>query len=120
MHYSVGRNEETKLVRCARGAIQDVIVDIRPDSPSHGRTLAIELTAADRHALYVPAGVAHGFQTLRDDCEVLYMIDKPYTAEAARGLRWNDRVVAHVWALPVGAMSDRDRGYPDFVARRDR
>ena len=116
MHYSVGAHEETKLVRCTRGAIQDVIVDIRPGSASYGTTLAFELTAADRHSLYIPAGVAHGFQTLRDDCEVLYMIDKPYVAEAARGLRWNDRVVAHTWALPVGAMSDRDRGYTDFVA----
>ena len=120
MHYSVGTHEETKLVRCTRGAIQDVIVDIRPGSASRGTTLAFELTAADRHSLYIPAGVAHGFQTLRDECEVLYMIDKPYVADAARGLRWNDRIVAHTWALPVGPMSDRDRGYPDFVAESAR
>lgn len=116
MHYSVGPHEETKLVRCTNGAIEDVIVDIRPGSPSFGRTLAIALNAANRRALYIPAGVAHGFQTLRNDSEILYMIDKPYVAEAARGLRWNDPVVAPVWPLPVGAMSERDRTYPDFVA----
>ena len=115
MHYSTGQHEETKLVRCTQGAIEDVIVDVRPQSPSYGKTLTFSLTAANRHALYVPAGVAHGFQTLCDDVEVLYMIDRPYVAEAARGLRWNDRVVVHAWALPISTISDRDRGYPDFV-----
>ena len=116
MHYSVGRHEETKLVRCTRGAIHDVLVDIRPGSPTHGVTLAVALDADNRDALYVPAGVAHGFQTLRDDSEVLYMIDKPYAPGAARGLRWNDAVVAHAWPLPVSALSERDRSYPDFGA----
>ena len=120
MHYSVGPNEETKLVRCTTGAIRDVIVDIRPGSPSFGRTLAVALSAADRNALYIPAGVAHGFQTLRDDSEILYMIDKPYVAEAARGLRWNDPVVGTTWPLSVSAMSERDRTFPDFVADRAR
>ena len=116
MHYSVGPDSETKLVRCTAGAIFDVLVDIRGGSPTHGRTLGLELSAANRVALYVPAGVAHGFQTLRDDSEVLYMIDKPYVAEAARGLRWNDPVVQPLWPRPVTVLSERDRTYPDFRA----
>jgi dTDP-4-dehydrorhamnose 3,5-epimerase len=115
MHYSVGDHAETKLVRCTTGAIHDVIVDIRPHSPTSGMTLAVALTADTRAALYIPAGVAHGFQTLEADTEVLYMIDKPFVADAARGLRWNDAVVETRWPLPVGLMSDRDRTYPDFV-----
>lgn len=114
MHYSVGEHAETKLVRCTGGAIHDVLVDVRPGSPSFGRTVACMLTSADRVALYIPAGVAHGFQTLSDASEVFYMIDKPYVVQAATGFRWNDPVVTTVWPLPVTAMSDRDRTYSDF------
>ena len=115
MHYSVGPHAETKLVRCTAGAIHDVLVDIRPGSRTLGMTLAVALTAETRSALYVPAGVAHGFQTLEADSEILYMIDKPFVAEAARGLRWNDGVVDTRWPLPIGIISERDRSYPDFV-----
>ena len=116
MHYSTGPHRETKLVRCTAGAIFDVLVDVRDASPTRGRTIGLELNATDRAALYVPAGVAHGFQTLRDDSEVLYMIDQPYVAGAGRGLRGNDPVVEPLWPLPVAIISERDRTYPDFGA----
>ena len=119
MHYSIGAHAETKLVRCTGGAIFDALVDVRPRSPSYGKSLAFELTATNRIALYLPAGVAHGFQTLRDDSEVLYMIDKPYVASAARGLRWNDAIVGLNWPLDITAIYERDRTYPDFEAARD-
>ena len=115
MHYSVGAQGETKLVRCTAGAVFDMIVDIRYGSPTYRRVLGFDLTADTRTALYVPAGVAHGFQTVRDGSEVLYMIDKPYTAEAARGFRWNDPVLRLGWPLEVTAMSERDRTYPDYM-----
>lgn len=114
MHYSVGEDAETKLVRCIGGAIHDVLVDVRPGSPSFGVTVARELAGASDVALYVPAGVAHGFQSLRADSEVLYMIDKPFVAAAQRGFRWNDPVVATGWPLPISAMSQRDRDLADF------
>ena len=115
MHYSVGPNAETKLVRCTKGAILDVLVDVRPHSAYFGQTLSFELNGDNRDALYIPAGVAHGFQTLLDDSEILYMIDKPFTPGAARGFRWNDAVVSAEWPLPVSVISERDRTYPDFA-----
>jgi dTDP-4-dehydrorhamnose 3,5-epimerase len=113
LHYSVGVDAETKLVSCVAGAIHDVLVDVRPDSPSFGVTVARDLGSAEV-ALYVPAGVAHGFQAVHPDSQVLYMIDKPFVAAAQRGFRWNDPVVATTWPLPISAMSQRDRDYPDF------
>ena len=114
MHYSVGEHAETKLVRCTAGAVHDVMVDIRPGSPSFGRTIAFTLSSANRLALYVPAGVAHGFQTLSPGAEVLYLIDKPYAPQAGRGFRWNDAAVATIWPRPVTVISERDRTYPDL------
>ena len=114
MHYSVGSHAETKLVRCIKGAIHDVLVDVRPGSASFGTSVVQGLSASGDTALYIPAGVAHGFQTLCDGSDVLYMIDRPFVAEAARGFRWNDRIVAAAWPRVVTSISDRDRNYPDF------
>ena len=112
MHYAVAPHAETKLVRCTMGAIHDVIVDLRKSSPTYLRAAAVELSAESRAALYIPAGFAHGFQTLRDDTEVLYMIDRAYVAEAARGLRWDDPALDVTWPEPVRVIAERDCAYP--------
>jgi len=114
LHYQVAPHEETKLVRCIRGAVYDVVLDLRPDSPTFRRWDAALLTPDDRLALYVPAGCAHGFQTLCDDSEVLYFISEFYEATAGRGVRWNDPAFGIDWPLLDPIMSDRDRTYPDY------
>ncbi len=117
MHYQAEPLAETKLVRCVRGAVYDVAVDLRRDSPTFRCWLAVELSADNRRAVYVPAGCAHGFQTLTPDAEVLYMIDTPYSLEHGRGVRWNDPAFGIDWpAEPNRVMNERDAGYPDFVA----
>ncbi|MCJ2034758.1 dTDP-4-dehydrorhamnose 3,5-epimerase family protein [Methylobacterium sp. J-068] len=116
LHFSAEPHAETKLVRCTAGAIHDVVVDLRPDSPTYLRSYGAELSAANRHALYVPAGFAHGFQALGDGAEVLYMIDRPYVAGSARGLRWNDPALDVTWPEPVTVIAERDLAYPDWVA----
>ena len=115
MHYQAAPREEVKIVRCIRGGIYDVLLDLRPDSPTYTRWIARELTAENRLAFYVPKGVAHGFQTLTDDAEVLYFIGEQYDPALARGVRWDDPAFAIDWPLPAGPMSDRDRSYPDFA-----
>jgi dTDP-4-dehydrorhamnose 3,5-epimerase len=121
LHYQAAPHAECKLVRCTAGAVYDVIVDLRPDSPSHARWAAVELSSDNRRAVYVPRGVAHGFQTLVDASELLYMIDTPYVAEAARGVRWDDPAFGIEWPDPGGerTLSDRDRGFPDYEPRPD-
>jgi dTDP-4-dehydrorhamnose 3,5-epimerase len=116
MHYQAGPHGESKLVRCARGAIFDVVLDLRPRSATYCRWYGIELSAENRRALYIPAGLAHGFQTLRDDCEVHYQMDREYTPAAARGVRWDDPGFAIRWPAAAGGrtISERDRSYPDF------
>ncbi len=114
MHFQAAPHEEPKLVRCTRGAIHDVIVDLRPDSATHRQWFAVELTAENRRSLYVPPGFAHGFQTLVDDCEILYQMAVPYAPAAARGVRWNDPAFAIAWPIPDPVMSDRDAAYPDY------
>ena len=104
--------QETKLVRCRAGAAYDVVVDLRRDLPSFGRWCAIELSAARRNALLVPKGCAHGFQTLVDGTELLYLIDTPYDAAAATWIRWNDPQLAIPWPLADPILSERDRGLP--------
>ncbi len=111
MHYQVAPHEETKIVRCTMGALWDVLVDLRPDSPTYRQWTAAELTAENRRQLYIPAGCAHGFQTLTDDTEVLYLISESYHPESARGVRWDDPKLGIAWPLPVSAMSDRDRAF---------
>jgi len=116
MHYQAAPREEVKVVRCVRGAIYDVLVDLRPDSPTYKRWEARELTADNRLSCYVPEGVAHGFQTLTDGAEVLYLISQPYDPDLARGVRWDDPAFAIEWPLPTRTISARDRGYPDFTS----
>ena len=99
-------------MRCTRGAIWDVIVDLREGSPTRLRWHALELTAENRTALYVPEGLAHGFQTLSDDAEVLYQMSVPYHADLARGVRWDDPRIGIRWPLADPIVSARDRAYP--------
>jgi dTDP-4-dehydrorhamnose 3,5-epimerase len=115
MHYQSAPFEEAKLVRCTAGVIHDVILDLRPFSPSFRRWIAIELSAANRRMLYIPAGIAHGFQTLEDASEVFYQISKPYVPEHACGVRWDDPAFAIRWPLGDPILSERDRSYPDFA-----
>lgn len=116
MHFQSDPHAEVKLVRCARGAIYDVIVDLRRDSPTFMRWLAVELTEQNRRMLYVPEGFAHGFQTLLDGTELFYQISQRYVPEAARGVRWDDPAFGIEWP-PVARriISRRDQEWPDFV-----
>ncbi len=115
MHYQAAPREEAKVVRCVRGAIYDVLLDLRPASPTFRQWRAWVLNEENRLSLYIPEGVAHGFQTLTDDAEILYLISESYAPALARGVRWNDHAFGIEWPLPPAVMSDRDRGYPDFV-----
>jgi dTDP-4-dehydrorhamnose 3,5-epimerase len=116
MHYQAEPHGESKLVRCVRGAIFDVAVDLRPDSASYRDWHGVELSAENRLAFYIPAGLAHGFQTLADDCELLYQMGHPYIPDAARGVRFDDPAFAISWPSPHGEriVSERDASYPDF------
>jgi len=115
MHYQAWPYEEAKLVRCVRGALHDVIIDLRSDSPTFRQHFSTVLRAGDYRALYVPEGVAHGFQTLEDSTEVLYQISEAYRPEAARGVRWDDPVFGIRWPETVHVISERDRSYPDYA-----
>jgi dTDP-4-dehydrorhamnose 3,5-epimerase len=112
MHYQVSPAVEAKLVRCTRGGMHDVIIDMRRDSPTYLRHAAVELTAENHRAVYIPAMCAHGFQALEDNTETLYHIDNLYTPAAARGIRHDDPAVAITWPLPVSVVSARDRAWP--------
>ncbi len=112
LHFQAKPHEEAKLVRCTRGAIWDVIVDLREGSPTRLRWHALELSADNRLALYVPEGCAHGFQTLQDDSEVLYQMAESYHAELARGVAWNDPRLGIAWPLTDPILSARDSSYP--------
>jgi dTDP-4-dehydrorhamnose 3,5-epimerase len=115
MHFQKAPHAEVKLVRCTRGAIYDVIVDLRPGSPTHSRWVGVELTAENRRMLYVPEGFAHGFQTLEDNTEIFYLVSEFYTPESEGGVRWSDPVFDIEW--PLGApteISDKDRSWPDY------
>jgi dTDP-4-dehydrorhamnose 3,5-epimerase len=115
LHFQRAPFDEIKIVRCTRGAVHDVIVDLREDSPTFRRWLAVELTADTHRMLYVPPGVAHGYQTLTDDAETYYHVSAPYSPAHAAGVRWNDPAFAIAW--PLGeptVISARDREWPDF------
>jgi dTDP-4-dehydrorhamnose 3,5-epimerase len=116
LHYQADPHGEPKLVRCVRGAIFDVGVDLRADSPTCCRWHGVALSADNHHALYLPPGVAHGFQTLTDDVEVSYQMGHEYVAQAARGVRWNDQAFGIDWPDPAGerVISERDLSFPDF------
>ena len=114
MHYQRDPHSEIKLVRCTRGAILDVIIDIRPDSPTYRRWQGFELSSANSHQLYIPKGFAHGFQTLSDDTEVYYLISAPYKPELAQGIRYNDPAFGISWPLSITEISEKDLHWPDF------
>ncbi len=115
MHYQIAPYEETKLVRCTRGALYDVIVDLRPESPTYKRWIGVELTENNYRMLYVPANFAHGFITLEDNTEAIYFVSQAYTPGAERGLRWNDPAFNIEWPRPPEVMSDKDVNWPDFT-----
>lgn len=115
MHYQAPPFAEVKLVRCTRGAILDVIIDLRRGSPTFLKHFAVELTQDNRRSLYIPEGFAHGFQTLADDTEVYYQMTTTYSPGHARGVRWNDPAFAIRWPIGNPTMHERDAGYPDFA-----
>ncbi len=114
MHWQAAPRAETKLVRCNRGAIHDVVVDLRPGSPTRLQHLAFELSAGDGRMLYLPEGVAHGFQTLAGETEVFYQMSESFAPEFARGARWNDPAFGLAWPIADPILNDRDRSWPDF------
>lgn len=115
LHWQAHPHGEAKLIRCTRGALYDVLVDVRPDSEAFGRWEGFELRAHEPRQLYAPAGVAHGFQTLEPDTEVTYLMDAPYVADAARGVRWDDPDLAISWPEAERTISDRDRSWPTLA-----
>jgi len=115
MHFQRAPHEEAKLIRCTSGAIFDVALDLRRESPSYRRWFSVELTAENRRMIYVPEGVAHGLQTLADHSEVFYQISVPFEAAAAAGVRWDDPAFGITWPpADRRVISARDRSYPDF------
>ena len=118
MHYQREPHSEVKLVRCLKGAIWDVIIDIRPGSPTYRRWQAFELSDTNSRQLYIPQGFAHGFQTLSHDVEVNYtFISQPYVQEAATGIRHDGLTFAIAWPLPVNAISEKDLLWPNYTDR---
>jgi dTDP-4-dehydrorhamnose 3,5-epimerase len=116
MHLQLPPSREAKIVRCVHGRIHDVIIDLRPASPTFMKHLAITLDSERRNALYIPPGMAHGFQTLTADTDVSYMMSDYYKPELQAGVRWNDPAFAIAWPLRVTSIITRDREYPDFDA----
>jgi dTDP-4-dehydrorhamnose 3,5-epimerase len=115
MHYQIPPAAETKLVRCVRGAIYDVIIDLRPDSPTYGQHIGVELTEDNRRALYVPELFAHGYQALTDGAEVIYQVGEFYTPGYERGIRYDDPAFGIEWPLPVTVISDKDAAWAPFA-----
>jgi len=114
LHYQVAPHQETKLIRCTRGTIYDVVLDLRQGLPTYKDWFAVALTAEKHNMIYVPEGCAHGFLTLEDGCEVSYQMSEFWDAESARGVRWNDPAFRIQWPAKVEVISERDRSYPDF------
>lgn len=115
LHLQLPPAAEVKMVRCVRGALYDVILDLRPNSPTYGEWIGVELDDDDREMLYVPEGFAHGFQTLTDDVEVFYMVTAPYTPETERGVRYDDPQFGIEWPLDVTEISEKDRSWLDYT-----
>jgi dTDP-4-dehydrorhamnose 3,5-epimerase len=116
LHFQRAPWQENKIVRCTRGALIDVIVDLRPESPTFCQWASVELTDENRRMLYIPVGFAHGYQTLVDGVETYYHVSAPYSAEHASGVRWNDPRLGIQWPLEPTVMSARDTAWPDFIA----
>jgi dTDP-4-dehydrorhamnose 3,5-epimerase len=115
MHFQAAPRAEVKIVRCTRGAIYDVVVDLRPRSPTFKRWAAVELSAENRRMLYVPEGIAHGYQTLEDGTETYYLISEPYAPGFEGGVRWDDPAFGILWPeATVRIISDKDRSWPDY------
>jgi dTDP-4-dehydrorhamnose 3,5-epimerase len=115
LHFQHPPHQETKLVRATKGALFDVIVDLRRSSPTYLQWEGFELTDRNRLQLYIPKGFAHGFETLVDETEVLYLISAPFVPGAYGGLRYDDPAIGIAWPLPVSVIADRDRTFPDFA-----
>ena len=116
MHFQSAPQEEVRLVRCTMGAVYDVVLDLRPDSPAFKQWIAAELTDENRRMVYIPKGLAHGFLTLENNCEVFYQMSEFYHHENAHGVRWDDPAFAIQWPAPVQLISERDRSFKDFYA----
>lgn len=116
MHYQAAPYEEAKLVRCTRGAIYDVMIDLRPDSPTFKQYVAVSISAENRKMVYIPKGFAHGFQTLEDDTEVFYQMTEFYHPDSSKGIRWNDPTFGIDWPIEVSVISERDRLYTNFIS----
>lgn len=114
MHYQLAPMAETKVVRCIRGGLHDVILDLRPGSATFGQSFGADLTAENRRMLYVPKGFAHGFVTITDDCEAFYLVDQFYGPEVERGVRWNDPRFKIRWPVEPAVISDKDKAHRDF------
>jgi len=116
LHYQAAPKQQAKLVRCTHGSVYDVIVDLRAGSPTQHRWEALEITAENRRMVYVPKGFAHGFQTLTDQTEVAYQMSDNYAPTHARGIRWDDPILAVAWPIPPLSISERDRSHPNMEA----
>jgi dTDP-4-dehydrorhamnose 3,5-epimerase len=116
MHFQASPNEEVKLIRCTRGAIFDVIIDLRPASRTFKQHFEVVLSADNGKMLYVPEGFAHGFQTLEDHTEVFYQMSRFYVPDQSRGVRWNDPAFEIEWPADERIIIERDQSYPDFTA----
>lgn len=114
LHYQRAPHQETKLVRCTRGAVFDVIVDLRPESATFRQWLGVELSMDEYKLLYVPEDFAHGFQALEDDSEIMYLVTEPYTPAAEAGIRYDDPAIGIEWPLPISMISEKDLSWPDF------
>ena len=115
MHYQIAPFQENKLIRCTRGAIYDVIIDLRPESPTYKQWMGVELTADNYTLLFVPEDFAHGFITLMDNTEITYQVSQFYTPGSEKGIRFNDPTFNIQWPLEVSVISDKDRTWPDFA-----
>lgn len=114
LHLQAAPHAETKLVRCIRGSLYDVIIDLRENSKSYRKVFSIELNQDNRLSLYIPRGCAHGFQTLEDNAELIYYVDDIYSPESETGVRWDDPSFSIAWPLPVSVISNKDQQYPDW------
>ncbi len=119
MHFQKAPHAEVKLVRCTAGAIFDVIVDLRPSSSTYTKYVSVVLSSVNRHMLYIPEGMAHGFQTLEDSTEVFYQMSHRYEGSSAGGVRWNDPQFRIAWPPDMRIIAERDQQYPDFMPEKE-